>query len=169
MELATERLMLEPIGELTDPEEVLSVVNSNPDWVASSDDFAGKSSWHRSDAEMHLWKESVRENSVSFGIRRSEDGELVGLGGFLEPHPDRGVPMVGLLLVHRKWQRRGIGSETVMAIEEHLAERGWAWILVTVLEACPSIREFWERSGFEINERTRDQDTRPVWVPGKHL
>lgn len=160
----TERLVFDPFDEITDPAEVLSVINSNPDWVAASDDFAGRTSWELSDAEMHLWKESLRENSVAFLLRWVETDEPVALGGFLEPHPGRNTPMMPLLLVQRTWQRQGIGTEAVGAILGYLADRGWESVLVTVLMACPEVRQFWEARGFEIAGEAADQDKRSVWV-----
>jgi hypothetical protein len=35
---------------------------------------------------------------------------------------------------------------------------------VTVPEACPGVREFWSRLGFQVVEQTQDQDKRAVWV-----
>ncbi|MDP8959606.1 MAG: hypothetical protein M3N51_10535 [Actinomycetota bacterium] len=42
-------------------------------------------------------------------------------------------------------------------------------LLVTVLEACPEVREFWEGRGLEVTERTQDQDKRAIWVLGKDV
>ena len=169
LDLHTERLDFELVGEQTDPDEVLPVFNTNRDWIAASDHFAGSKSWNRSDVEMHLWQESLRENSVSFGIRWAETGDLVALGTLLEPHPGREVPMIGLLLVHGDWQRRGIGGEAATGLEGWLTDRGWDRVLVTVLEECPRVRIFWERRGFRVRELKKDQDKRSVWVLGKGL
>lgn len=169
MELRTDRLILEPVGEQTDPEEVLPIFNSNPDWIAASDSSADKTSWQRSDVEMHLWQESLRENSVSLAIRWRHTGEMVGLAALLKPHPERQVPMIGLLLIHGEWQRRGIGAETLEALEGWLVESGWNRVLATVLEACPDVRRFWEHQGFRAGETGEDQDKRHVSVLTKEL
>jgi RimJ/RimL family protein N-acetyltransferase len=164
VELQTERLRFLPLGESSDSDEVLPVFNSNPEWIAASNDYAGQGEWDRSDVEMHLWKESMRENSVAFLLRSLETEELIGLGGFLEPHPEREIPMIGLLLIHRSWQRRGLGTEAVEAMMEYLGDGDWDRVSVTVLEACPGVGEFWSRLGFEVVEQTHDQDKRAVWV-----
>jgi GNAT superfamily N-acetyltransferase len=72
--------------------------------------------------------------------------------------------MIGLLLIHRSWQRRGLGTEAVEAMMEYLGDGDWDRVSVTVLEACPGVGEFWSRLGFEVVEQTHDQDKRAVWV-----
>lgn len=169
MDLRTPDLAFETLDEASDPAEILPIFNSNPDWVAASNDFAGKTSWNHSDAEMHLWKESRREDSVAFGLRSLQTDELIGLGGLLLPHPTRLQPMVGLLLIHREWQERGLGTQTATALADWLTEAGWQQILATVLKACPGVLRFWNSRGYEIVECAKDQDKRPVWVLGREL
>ena len=62
-----------------------------------------------------------------------------------------------------------MGTEAVEAIEDWLRQRGWKQLLVTVLQACPEVRSFWEGRGFHVIEHTQDQDKRSVWVLDKHL
>lgn len=166
---ASTRLTFEPLGEESDPAEVLPLFNSNPEYVAASDDFAGTRRWEMDDVERHLWQESQRENSVSLGFRWTPTGELVGLLAMLEPHPERGQPMLGLLLVHGEWQWRGIGTEVLGAVERWLAGRGWSEVLAPVLEVLPEARSFFQARGYTLREETRDQDKRAVWVLGKAL
>jgi hypothetical protein len=47
---------------------------------------------------------------------------------------------------------------------EDLGDPDWDRVTVTVPEACPGVREFWSRLGFQVVEQTQDQDKRAVWV-----
>jgi hypothetical protein len=50
----------------------------------------------------------------------------------------------------------------VEAIVEYLGDGDWDRVAVTVLEACPGVREFWSRLGFQVVEQTQGQDKQPI-------
>jgi hypothetical protein len=54
--MSTAHLELHRAGEHTDIEALLTVFNSNPQWIATTNDFAGQTSCDRSDVEMFLWQ-----------------------------------------------------------------------------------------------------------------
>jgi len=167
--METERLRLGPVGEADRPDEFLRLFNSNPDFLDASTQFTGKRAYDMSDAEMHLYQETNRENSRCLSIRLRETGELVGNACLVVPHPDEPHPWIGLLIVAGDRQRQGLGAEAASAIERELGAEGWSEVRLGVLKANPDARRFWERLGYVVVDERLDNDKRPVWVMRKAL
>jgi RimJ/RimL family protein N-acetyltransferase len=165
--LQTRRLILEPVRETAQPQEFLPVFNSNPDFIEASEQFIGKRSYDLAEVEMYLWQESVRENSRCLAIRLRETGALVGTAALVAPHPDGPYPWIGLLLIDATRQGQGLGTEAATAIEQALAEAGWTEIRLSVMQANPDARRFWERLGYAVYEERPDDNTRPCWLMRK--
>src|SRR5438445_6622994 len=96
-------------GEL-DPREVLEIFNSNPDFIDDSDGGRGKRAYTL--GEVEAWPEfqgPAREHQRFLVLRLREDGRLIGLGDVLAPHPRGSYAAIGLLIIHKDWQGRGLG------------------------------------------------------------
>jgi GNAT superfamily N-acetyltransferase len=124
--------------------------NSNPDFVDASEGLTGKRQYGLDEIGLHLWQESVRENSTFLVIRLRATTEVVGCAAMLVPNPDDQLPWVGLLLIDADRQRRGLGTEVVNAIEDFLTGAGWNRVRLNVLTALPGPRRFWT-----LEERSR--------------
>jgi RimJ/RimL family protein N-acetyltransferase len=149
--LQTDRLVLQALtqhDENLDPEEFLSVYNTNPDWIDASTQFTGTTAYTLNDVEMALWEETTRENSRCFAIRLQENGEIIGVATLIASHPKGDFAALGLIILRREYQRRGFGSEALAAIENSLASEGWKVIEAAVMKATPVARAFFERYGY---------------------
>lgn len=166
VEIETERLLIAPVGPGDRPEEFLPVFNSNADYLETAED---KEHYRLEDVEMYLWQETMRENSRCLAIRLKETGELVGTSCLLVPHPREPVPWIGLLLLRRDQQRRGLGAEAAAAIEAALAAEGWGEVHLAVLTSRPEARRFWERQGYVVYDERLSSNQKPCWVMRKEL
>ena len=83
----TARLELHRASEHTDIDALLEIFNSNPEWIATTNDFAGQTRCDRSDIEMFLWQGTMGEGSTCLEIRDSARDELVGVLAWMVPHP----------------------------------------------------------------------------------
>ena len=167
--LETPRLRLSPVGETDRPHEFLKLFNSNPDFIEASEQFTGKRSYDLSEAEMYLWVATNQEYSRCLAIRLRETDELVGTTCLLVSHYKEPYPWIGLLLIHGRHHRQGLGTEAAVAIEAALARDGWPEVRLGVMTARPGERQFWERLGYTVFDERRDQDKRPSWIMRKPL
>ncbi len=168
--ITAERLVLERVtADNADVPGLLTVFNSNPDFIDASSQFVGKRTYHRSDVEMHLFQALNREGSEAWDVRTRPARELVGHLTALVPHPASGEPWMGLFLVHGDHQRAGVGTEALDAYQRHLAAAGWNEVRTAVMEACPALRAFFESRGYEWEREAADQDGRAVWVLVRRL
>jgi RimJ/RimL family protein N-acetyltransferase len=55
-------------------------------------------------------------------------GEVAGLVDFLLTNPSRGIPWVGLLMVHRRLQGQGLGKEALAGFLEEGRRQGWTCV-----------------------------------------
>ena len=159
-------IRLEPVGPDTQPETLLDVFNSNPDFLWASEE---KYPYTADEIAMYLFTETNRENSRCLLIRLAEGGEIVGIAALVAPHPEAGCPWIGLLLIDAQWQGQGIGAETASLLEDMLAAEGWQEARLSVLKANPRAKRFWERRGYRVTAEGQDQDRRPCWVMSKAL
>lgn len=169
MRLQTSRLVLEDVRERPNPQEFLSVFNTNPDFIEAAYCFTGKRSYELWDVERFLVQETIRENSHCLAIRLRETGQAVGMVAFVAPHPEVLSPWIGLLIISGDFQSQGLGTEAATALEDYLRGEGWADTRLAVLQGLPKARQFWERLGYAVYEEWQDERGRPCWLMGKIL
>ena len=169
LRLLTDRLVIEQVKDDVLPDEFLETFNSNPDFIENSELFTGKRAYDIADVKMYLQVETRRENSHCLAIRFQDTNKLVGTAALVAPHPNKPFPWIGLLLIDRIWQGRGLGAEAAHAIEDRLAEAGWNEVHLGVMQANPGTRRFWEKQGYAAYEETLDDNKRPVWLMRKSL
>jgi RimJ/RimL family protein N-acetyltransferase len=169
LRLLTDRLVIEQVKDDALPDEFLETFNSNPDFIENSELFTGKRAYDIADVKMYLQAETRRENSHCLAIRFQDTNKLVGTAALVAPHPNKPFPWIGLLLIDRKWQGRGLGAEAAHAIEDRLADAGWNEVHLGVMQANPGARRFWEKQGYLAYEETLDDNKRPVWLMRKSL
>jgi ribosomal protein S18 acetylase RimI-like enzyme len=87
-------------------------------------------------------------DKVAFGVW--VDDALVGLFDLLLRHPDEETVYIGLLLVDRARQGRGIGAAACRALDREVAAR-WPWarrLRLSVVRTNDQVLGFWRRMGF---------------------
>jgi GNAT superfamily N-acetyltransferase len=171
MKLLTARLEIDvPDGSLQ-PEEVASIFNSNPDFIAHSEGSDEKREYTL--REIGSWPPfhgALREHQRFLMLRLRETGELAGVADLLTPQPRAPtVAALGLLILHRKWQGIGLGREAALAIEDRLSREGWTEVELAVLRVRPRSRRFWESCGYRIVREAASESGRECWVMRKQL
>jgi RimJ/RimL family protein N-acetyltransferase len=121
----TARLELHWAGEHTDIDALLEVFNSNPQWIAATNDFAGQTTYDRSDVEMFLWQGTMREASRCLEIRERGNDKPIGVLAWIAPHPRDHCPWIGSIVLRADRQRGGLGREVLQELEPRLALEGW--------------------------------------------
>lgn len=165
----TARLELHRASEHTDIDPLLTVFNSNPEWIATTNDFAGQTSYDRSDVEMFLWQVTMGEGSTCFEIRDPAQDELVGVLAWMAPHPRDRCPWIGCIVLRADRQRQGFGREVFRALERLLAAARWERVRASPLVTQPWAHAFLESLGFTPVEERLDQDKRRCMVMEKLL
>lgn len=148
-----ERITLENISI------VLEVINSNPVYNLNEN---GQSS--RSLKEIQ--NEFLGPETESFLVK-NEDG-FIGVIDFLHKNPNDGFPWLGLLMVHRDCQTKGIGRSIFHEFEKLLIKRSIDTLRLGVLQSNPSAKKFWITVGFTY-VCTKSWNDKPVDVMEKAL
>jgi RimJ/RimL family protein N-acetyltransferase len=173
MKIATSRLsiaMSECPGDEMDAASVLRVFNSNPDFIDDSEGRIGKFAYTLDEvAGWEMFRQPLRAHQRYFAIRPQGGDELIGMGDMLTPHPRGNYAALGLLIMHREWQGRGLGGEAADAIESMLAAERWRELELVVLQNRPRSRRFWERCGYRHVRDSINETQQPVWVFRKPL
>jgi RimJ/RimL family protein N-acetyltransferase len=173
MKIETSRLSLvltEHPGAEMDPQAVLRIFNSNPDFIDDSEGRIGKFAYTLD--EVRAWamfQQPVRANQRYLAIRPLGSPELIGIGDVLTPHPRGNYAALGLLTMHRDWQGQGVGREAAEALETMLVSTGWRELELVVLQVRPRSRRFWEKCGYRYVGDSINESRQPCWVFRKTL
>jgi ribosomal protein S18 acetylase RimI-like enzyme len=81
-------------------------------------------------------------------VRPRSPAKALGLVDLYLHQPEPGVAHVGLLLLRRAAQGRGLGREVVETLERTLGQDGFIALRVSVGDENPEALGFWERLGF---------------------
>lgn len=155
-------------GPSADPEEFLTVLNSDPAFVEASSLNTGKTQFDLDDASMFLWQSEVAENSHLFAVREPS-GRLVAALTVLVPHPIVQQPWIGALIVHHDLGFGEVAVPVLDALEERLAADGWQVVYVSPMASQLDLIELWNSYGYTFVEARQDNNQRDVLVLRKPL
>jgi GNAT superfamily N-acetyltransferase len=84
------------------------------------------------------------------------DDRMVGCVDLIRGYPDEATAFLGLVLISEPFQRRGLGSAAIRAIERIV----WSWgscnrIRLSVLRVNDQVVPFWTSLGFEATGETK--------------
>src|SRR5947209_7686081 len=134
IELESERLRLRELTE-DDLANVLPVYLSNPDVVQrmeGSEGEVGRYDLERWQRDWYIGQ--LMPGRHMLGCYLKADGEAVGYVDYLE-EDDAGQPFLGQLMIHKAYQRQGLGSEAFHCLLEHFRkDYGWPLLRTWVLE-----------------------------------
>lgn len=168
LHLETPHLVLEPVDPLSPPYDLLTVFNSNPDYLEATRGEA-LSAFDLPEVKTFVQTATSHAYDRCLVIRLRETGRLVGATVIVAPHTGQLYPWLGLLILDHAWQGQGLGAEAVRAIEAYLAGEGWPEVDLCVLETTPRARQFWERQGYTVYGERRDREGRGCWLLRKLL
>jgi RimJ/RimL family protein N-acetyltransferase len=152
------------------PKEVQAIFNSNPDFVRDSEGWKDRSAYPID--EVNRWPlltGQARENQRFLALKLRGSGELIGIADLLAPHPRGDYAALGLLILHRAWQGKGLGREAAGAIENVLSSEGWSEVEVVVQRVRLRSRRFWERCGYRLTAEGTNENGLPCWILRKRL
>jgi len=122
---ATRRLTAVPAAGC-DLDALLEVYTSNPETLATTEGSAGEPGrYDRGMLERDLWMAELEPGRTAAALVLVESGRPVGAMDWLDVHPERGIPWLGMLMVHAAHQRRGLGREAAAGLAGHGREQGW--------------------------------------------
>jgi RimJ/RimL family protein N-acetyltransferase len=122
----TQHLTISRVERDLQPKEVQAIFNSNPDFVRDWEGSEDRSA--HTIEEVSWWPlltGQARENQRFLALKLRESGQLIGIADLLAPHPRGDYAALGLLILHRAWQGKGLGREAAGAIENVLSSEGW--------------------------------------------
>ncbi|MEU8825675.1 GNAT family N-acetyltransferase [Streptomyces sp. NPDC048636] len=148
--------------------EVADLYASNPEYCRAAGEYDPEC------VPVDRLEDDLRQEAATDGcevlLARDAHGELIGLLCLLDRHPVDGLPWIGLLMVHGRLHRRGVGRQLAAIVEDRFRQRRHNGVRLAVLENTTWALTFWESLGWqEIDRRTDNQHGRPCVVMHKKL
>jgi RimJ/RimL family protein N-acetyltransferase len=149
--LESPHLLLRDAG----PEDLpvlLEVYLSNPAFVRLNEGSRGEPGYYDLEMFQRDWQvQRMMPGSHILCICDKVDGAIIGQASFLEENPEDGLPWLGLLMLHAKRQRQGLGTEAFACLAAHFrATYGWERLRLGVRRGNPAALAFWQRLGFRV-------------------
>lgn len=148
-------------GQTLEPEEVLPLLDADPDFVDSSTLHVGKRGFEVDDAAMFLWQSELMQDSWLLAVRDPEH-TLVSVITLLMPHPDDGQPWIGALLLRTEGDLDAVGAPVLATLETKLAGRGWRTLSVSPMIDQERRISWWKSAGYRPLDVRPDNNRREV-------
>jgi RimJ/RimL family protein N-acetyltransferase len=149
-EAATERLRFAEVTE-DDLDDLFAIHAGNPEYAALTEGSQGEAGHYDREMLERDWHLGTLQADRHQLIGRLEDGRAAVWLDLLDRNPNDGHPWIGLLMVDRGLQGRGLGREAAGAAEELLA--GGPAVRAGVIPANDGAVAFWQRLGYVEVER----------------
>jgi RimJ/RimL family protein N-acetyltransferase len=157
LELMTKRLQLRDCTA-DDLPALLPAYLSNPTFVEQNEGSEGEigrydlARWQRDWSIMQMMPGSHR-----LGCYLKTDLTPVGFLDFLEEHDD-GFPWLGTLVIHKAYQRQGLGTETFHCLIAYAHQQmGWSRLHAGIKAVNDEGRAFLKHLGFQVIEEGSQQ------------
>lgn len=85
------------------------------------------------------------------------DKKYAGLIHYLPVNPYDGHAWIGLLIIHKKMQNRGLGAESLKLLEEIFEEKDIQKTRLSVQKKNVGGAEFWKKKGYTIINSSHDK------------
>lgn len=103
-------------------------------------------------------RETVKEDLVALPPKKEatdkyfigifDDNCLVAVMDLIDRYPDNQTAFIGLLMVSKSYQRKGIGTYITKALSQTLGAEGYSRIKLGYVKTNLSARSFWLKQGF---------------------
>ena len=97
---------------------------------------------------------NIREDKMVLGIYR--DQILIGIIDLIQDYPDNGIWTIGYLLIHPKYQGKGIGSEFICDLKISLKNANAFKLRCVVQSQNQKSLQFWQRNSFVIEKEIQE-------------
>lgn len=128
-----------------DVDEVFGVYQSNPFYFQHMKIFPEKKTV-LDDMKM-LPRGKGMEDKFFLGFYREE--RLTAVMDLIFRYPNEKTAFIGLFMMDRSQQRKGIGSKIIRETEEYLARDGFCHIRLAFIRGNPESEGFWRKNGFQ--------------------
>lgn len=145
---STNRLHIKPI-EAIHVDCLYQVYMSNPDYVnlaEGTNDGIGTYTKEQMLRDLHIAELTGRK---VIGIFKKEDQNLIGFLEYWEKADVDQMPWLGLVIIHKKYQRKGYGTEVTKAFLQWATSAGWPEVRIAVVEDLKDVLSFWQSLGFQ--------------------
>ena len=104
-------------------------------------------------------RETVKEDMVALPPKKEtadkyfigifDGNRLVAVMDLIDKYPDERTVFIGLLMVSKSCQRKGIGTYIVKSLSQTLGAKGYSHIRLGYVKNNLSARSFWLKQGFQ--------------------
>lgn len=95
-----------------------------------------------------------RENKYYIGFFRGRD--LIAVMDLVVDYPGAGTAFIGLFMLRKSEQGRGVGSGIIRECAVYLKRQGYRRIRLAFAKGNPQSEAFWRKNGFRLTGEERD-------------
>ncbi|WP_171016880.1 GNAT family N-acetyltransferase [Pseudalkalibacillus caeni] len=157
---------LEPIDEPLDNRNVrnlLQLMNSNPDFNRG---VLGRTTITEEDLKENT-EQNLNLGANYFYVKK--DSENIGLIHYLPKNPHDGHTWIGLLIIDKRYQQRGVGTNSLRVLEGMFIAQKIGRVRLCVQHGNSSGADFWKKNGFTVIDTSVDEYQNQIDIYEKQL
>ena len=124
--------------------DVLELYTGNPEYFAYCPPPPSEATVRADMLALPPAKEMRDKHFIGFYAK----DRLAAVMDLIDRYPDDETALIGLLMVNRNWQGKGVGAYIVQRISEALRAQGFRRIRIGVIKTNLRARSFWRKQGF---------------------
>jgi ribosomal protein S18 acetylase RimI-like enzyme len=159
-------ITLEPIHDPGNPSIIeiqKSIMNSHPSFNLI---VVGKESLTNEEI-IEENKKNLASGEIMLLIK--DDNKYIGIATYLPMNPHDNHTWIGLLIIHKEHERKGIGSITLKLLEQKLMEQKVEKVRLCVQNGNDNRASFWKRNGFVKISSSTDKHNNHIDIYEKSL
>ena len=82
------------------------------------------------------------------------EGKLIAIMDLIAGYPEKNIAYIGFFMTDVSIQKRGIGSEIISEVCDHLRQQGFAFVRLAWVKGNPQAEHFWLKNGFSVMKET---------------
>lgn len=97
------------------------------------------------------------------------EGRIIAVMDLITGYPEQNIAYIGFFMTNVTIQKRGIGSEIISEVCDHLRRQGFVFVRLAWVKGNPQAEHFWLKNKFKVLKETTSNVSDSVILAERYL